>query len=120
MHCTPLRRPASNIAAGCRGTGGPARLPPPRVPAAFAAARATVHVPRAPYARALPGIPTIRMFEAMACGIPIVSAPWQDIEQLFPPGCYVRVVEGAGMKAALRSLLRDRELSNEITRNGLR
>ncbi|HEU0083049.1 MAG TPA: glycosyltransferase [Bradyrhizobium sp.] len=95
-------------------------LPAHRVPAAFAAARTTVHVPRAPYAQSLPGIPTIRMFEAMACGIPVVSAPWQDIEQLFPADCYVRVVDGAGMKAALRALLHDRELSTEISRKGLR
>ena len=26
---------------------------------------------------ALPGIPTIRVFEALACGIPLVSAPWR-------------------------------------------
>ena len=26
--------------------------------------------------RALPGIPTIRLFEALACGIPLVCAPW--------------------------------------------
>jgi spore maturation protein CgeB len=95
-------------------------LPAHRVPAAFAAARATVHVPRAPYARALPGIPTIRMFEGMACGIPIVSAPWEDIEQLFPQGCYLRASDGAAMKQALHSLLSDGELSMEITRKALR
>jgi spore maturation protein CgeB len=95
-------------------------LPAHRVPAAFASARTTVHVPRAPYARSLPGIPTIRMFEAMACGIPVVSAPWQDIEQLFPPDCYLRVRDGTAMKAALRSLLRDRELSAAISQKGLR
>ena len=33
----------------------------------------TVHVPRRPYVEALPGIPTIRAFEALACGIPLVS-----------------------------------------------
>ena len=95
-------------------------LPAHRVPAAFASARSTVHVPRAPYARSLPGIPTIRMFEAMACGIPVVSAPWQDIEQLFPSDCYLRARDGTEMKAALRSLLRDRELSNAISQKGLR
>ena len=43
----------------------------------------TVHVPRRPYVDALPGIPTIRVFEALACGIPLVSAPWRDEEGLF-------------------------------------
>lgn len=50
-------------------------LPAHWAPIAFAGARATVHVPRGPYVRLLPGIPTIRIFEAMACGIPLVSAP---------------------------------------------
>jgi spore maturation protein CgeB len=57
-----------------------------RVPQAFAAAGMTVHIPRRPYTRMLPGIPTIRMFEALACGIPLVSAPWDDCEGLFTPG----------------------------------
>ena len=35
---------------------------------------------------ALPGIPTIRVFEALACGIPLVCAPWDDAEGLFSPG----------------------------------
>ena len=51
----------------------------------FARHRVTVHVPRRPYVEALPGIPTIRVFEALACGIPLVSAPWRDAEGLFTP-----------------------------------
>ena len=57
-----------------------------RVPEVFARHRVTVHVPRRPYVEALPGIPTIRPFEALACGIPLVSAPWDDAEGLFTPG----------------------------------
>ena len=95
-------------------------LPAHRAPAAFAGARATVHVPRGPYARSLPGIPTIRMFEALACGIPIASAPWDDVENLFPPGTYLRAGDGIGMKAALLALLHDRELAAALTRAGLR
>ena len=44
-------------------------------PREFAKARVTVHVPRRPYVRALPGIPTIRPFEALACGIPARLGP---------------------------------------------
>jgi spore maturation protein CgeB len=95
-------------------------LPAHGVPAALGAARVTVHVPRAPYARSLPGIPTIRMFEAMACGIPIVSAPWEDVEQLFPRDAWMRVANGAEMKQALRAVMRDRELSTELKQKGLR
>ncbi|MFL5832873.1 MAG: glycosyltransferase, partial [Solirubrobacterales bacterium] len=57
-----------------------------RVPHVFARHRLTVHVPRRPYVEALPGIPTIRPFEALACGIPLVSSPWDDIEGLFRTG----------------------------------
>ncbi|CCD94293.1 conserved hypothetical protein [Bradyrhizobium sp. ORS 375] len=89
-------------------------LPAHRAPQAFAQARATVHVPRAPYARSLPGIPTIRMFEAMACGIPIVSAPWSDVEALFPEDSYLRAANGADMREALRLLLSVPDVAAEI------
>jgi glycosyltransferase involved in cell wall biosynthesis len=49
-------------------------LPNALVPRTLARFKATVHVPRGPYARALPGIPTIRVFEALACGIPDVTS----------------------------------------------
>jgi spore maturation protein CgeB len=61
-------------------------LPNYEVPEVFGRYRATVHIPRRPYVEALPGIPTIRPFEALACGIPLVCAPWQDVEGLFDPG----------------------------------
>jgi spore maturation protein CgeB len=95
-------------------------LPNQRVPLAFAQARATVHVPRGPYARQLPGIPTIRMFEALACGIPLVSAPWSDDEQLFPSGCYLRVRNCETMKSALSALLNDAGMASSIAHAGLR
>lgn len=52
----------------------------------FAQFKVTIHVPRRPYTQALPGIPTIRLFEALACGIPLIGAPWDDVEGLFTPG----------------------------------
>jgi spore maturation protein CgeB len=90
-----------------------------RVPAAFASARATVHVPRRPYVEALRGIPTIRMFEALACGIPLVSAPWHDDEGLFPAGSYLTAKNADAMVAALSLILRDHDFATELARNGL-
>ncbi|SCB50519.1 Spore maturation protein CgeB [Bradyrhizobium shewense] len=87
---------------------------------AFAGARATVHVPRGPYVRSLPGIPTIRVFEALACGIPLISAPWSDVEGLFPDGAYLQAASGEEMKRALRSVLDDREMSAAMLAAGLR
>jgi spore maturation protein CgeB len=80
----------------------------------------TVHVPRRPYVEALPGIPTIRVFEALASGIPLVSAPWRDSEELFPPGCYLGAANGDEMTAALARLRSDADLRHDLIRNGLK
>jgi spore maturation protein CgeB len=83
-------------------------LPNYRAPEVFARYRVTIHVPRGPYASALPGIPTIRPFEAMACGIPLVSAPWCDSEHLFRPGRdYLRARDGEQMTEQLQFILSD-------------
>jgi spore maturation protein CgeB len=90
-----------------------------RVPAAFAEARVTVHVPRRPYARMLPGIPTIRVFEALACGIPLVSAPWEDSEGLFRPGeDFLVAADGAAMRRHLRALKNDPALGATVAASG--
>jgi spore maturation protein CgeB len=95
-------------------------LPNHRAPRAFAEARATVHVPRGPYAAQLPGIPTIRIFEALACGIPLISAPWRDDEHLFPPGSYLEASCGETMNSALAMVLHDEELAASLAQSGLR
>ena len=77
-------------------------------PAIFASALATVHVPRRYYTDILPGIPTIRMFEALACGIPLVSAPWDDAEHLFRPDTdFLFARDGGEMTAHLLTLAAD-------------
>jgi spore maturation protein CgeB len=86
----------------------------------FARHIATVHVPRRFYTQALPGIPTIRVFEALACGIPLVSAPWNDCERLFRIGeDFLMAGNGAQMSRALRDLKHDGELRATLVRNGL-
>jgi spore maturation protein CgeB len=88
-------------------------------PRVYARHRATVHVPRRPYASALPGIPTIRVFEALACGIPLVSAPWDDAEHLFTPGeDFLFARTGAEMKAQLRAVLHDADLARSLATHG--
>jgi spore maturation protein CgeB len=92
-----------------------------QVPRAFARFHVTVHVPRRPYVEALPGIPTIRPFEAMACGIPLVSAPWDDAEGLFTPGEDFLVAEsGEAMKRHLRDVLNDPDLARRLAERGRR
>jgi spore maturation protein CgeB len=89
-------------------------------PQAFAAHGVTVHVPRRPYVEALPGIPTIRPFEALACGIPLVSAPWDDAENLFTPGTdYLVAADGRQMESHLRDVLHDPALARSLRESGL-
>ena len=91
-----------------------------RAPAAFAAHAVTVHVPRRPYVEALPGIPTIRPFEALACGIPLVSAPWDDVEGLFEPGKdFLVAANGREMERHLDDVVHDPALAGSLREHGL-
>ena len=91
-----------------------------RAPATFAAHGVTVHVPRRPYVEALPGIPTIRPFEALACGIPLVCSPWDDAEGLFTPGAdYLVARDGAEMARHLDDVLHDPALAASLRDHGL-
>lgn len=94
-------------------------LPNHCVPEVFARHRATVHVPRRFYVDRLPGIPTIRMFEALACGVPLVSAPWHDVEGLFRTGeDYLAAPTGEGMAASLHRLMIDDDLAESLRSSG--
>lgn len=96
-------------------------LPNYEAPAVFARHGATVHVPREPYVERLPGIPTIRVFEALACGIPLVSAPWDDAEGLFTPGRdFLTAASGADMTEQLSALLADRQAAERLAGHGRR
>jgi spore maturation protein CgeB len=88
-------------------------------PQVYAESMVTVHVPRRQYSNGLAGIPTIRVFEALACGIPLVCSPWSDEEKLFRPGeDYLIVRDGQEMKAELRWLLRDPRARQQLAENG--
>jgi len=96
-------------------------LPNFKAPEVFAKYRMTVHVPRGPYVRSLPGIPTIRPFEALACGIPLLSSPWNDAEHLFRPGRDFQFVSNKKeMKEWMQKLLSDDALVVEMTSSGLK
>src|SRR5207248_3563663 len=113
----PAAARATLAAAGLDYAGW---LPNYEVPRAFARARVTVHIPRRPYVERLPGIPTIRPFEALACGIPLVCSPWRDIERLFEPGRDFLVARnGAEMKKHLRALLADKKMARDLADYGL-
>ena len=95
-------------------------LPNFEAPRIFAEFKFTVHVPRRPYVKALPGIPTIRPFEALACGIPLICSPWDDAEHLFRPGTdYLVARNGTEMKQQMRAVMNDPQLVAELAGNGI-
>ena len=92
----------------------------PKAPNVFARHQLTVHVPRRFYVEHLPGIPTIRVFEALACGIPLLSAPWSDSEGLFRPGQdFLFAGDGAEMTRCMRAVTEDAELRAGLVQSGL-
>jgi spore maturation protein CgeB len=93
-------------------------LPNHRAPEVFARHRVTVHVPRRPYVDALPGVATIRPFEALACGIPLVSAPWRDVEHLFRRDDFRLARDGREMERELtRALETPRNSALDVVRS---
>ena len=94
-------------------------VPSRAVPEAYAAGRTTLHIPRRAYAESLPGIPTIRVFEAMACGIPLISTPWQDVEGLFRPGDFAVAHTPDEMVEIIRRLTEDEEAAAAQAERGL-
>jgi spore maturation protein CgeB len=67
----------------------------------------------------LRGIPTIRQFEALACGAALVSAAWDDVEGLFTAGKdYLVAANGGEMRRHLRALAEEPELRRELGAHG--
>jgi spore maturation protein CgeB len=105
-------------AAGIRYGGW---IPNYQVPHVLGRHRATVHIPRRPYAETLPGIPTIRVFEALACGVPLVCTKWDDAEQLFTPReDYLVARTPDEMKKHLQAVVGDKSLARQLAEHGLK
>jgi spore maturation protein CgeB len=60
-------------------------LPPSEHPGFYCAQRATLNVTRADMRR-WGWSPSVRLFEAAACGVPVISDRWAGIETVFEPG----------------------------------
>lgn len=94
-------------------------LPNHETPAVFARHRMTVHVPRRQYQEWLPGVPTMSVFEALACGIPLICAPWRDVEGLFEAGAHYLVAEScAQMTRHMRLLAHDPSAAKALAEAG--
>jgi len=95
-------------------------LPNLYAPYAYARSQLALHVPRRQYANGLSGVPTIRVFEALACGAPLLCSPWTDVEGLFRAGRdYLVVPDGEAMQAEVARLLADQEARRQMTESGL-
>ena len=95
-------------------------LPNLYAPQMYARSKISLHVPRRFYANGLSGVPTIRVFEALASGSPLVCAPWSDAEGLFRPGQdYVCVPDSNAMLSEIRNLLRDDRARQQLAASGL-
>jgi|SRR5579859_2472374 len=60
-------------------------MPPPLHPAFFCSSRATLNVTRGAMAK-YGFCPSGRLFEAAACGVPVLSDVWEGLETFFTPG----------------------------------
>ncbi len=69
-------------------------LPPADHAAFYNAQQLTLNVTRADMVRA-GWSPSVRLFEAAACGVPVVSDWWQGLEAFFTPGLEILVARSA-------------------------
>jgi spore maturation protein CgeB len=70
-------------------------LPPAEHAAFYAAQRFTVNVTRADMVAA-GWSPSVRLFEAAACAVPVISDPWPGLETFFVPGSEIVIAERSG------------------------
>lgn len=76
-------------------------LPPAGHPAFYAAQRFTLDITRADMPAA-GWSPSVRLFEAAACGVPAVADPWTGLGAFFEPGAEIVVADhGDDVRRAL-------------------
>ena len=77
-------------------------MPPPEHAAFFSSSRLTLNVTRASMA-SYGYCPSGRLFEAAACGVPLVSDAWEGLDNFFVPGEEILLAKNAeDVMAALR------------------
>lgn len=67
-------------------------LPPPQHREFYSSQRFTLNLTRREM-KAAGYSPSVRLFEAAACGVPIISDPWTGLDNFFRPGSEILVVE---------------------------
>jgi spore maturation protein CgeB len=69
-------------------------VPPADHPGFYAAQRFTLNVTRVQM-REAGWSPSVRLFEAAACGVPVISDRWEGLDQIFTPGEEILVADSA-------------------------
>ena len=69
-------------------------VPPPEHPAFYSSSKLTLSVTRGAMAK-MGYCPSGRLFEAAACGTPVISDDWEGLEHFFEPGREILVASGA-------------------------
>jgi len=69
-------------------------VPPPEHPAFYSSSKLTLSVTRGAMAK-MGYCPSGRLFEAAACGTPVISDDWQGLEHFFEPGREILVASAA-------------------------
>jgi spore maturation protein CgeB len=81
-------------------------VPPPEHPAFYSSSRLTLNVTRRAMAR-MGYCPSGRLFEAAACGAPVLSDEWEGLDRFFAPGEEVLVARTAVDAVAALALPRE-------------
>lgn len=89
------------------------------IPSVLATGRFTVNVPWRMAEAGLPYTPAIRILEALACRIPVVTAPWDECDRMFTPGVDLLVAhDGIEVKHRLAALQSDPDLLRVMADQG--
>lgn len=78
-------------------------VPPPDHPAFYSSSRLTLNVTRGAMAR-MGYCPSGRLFEAAACGVPVLSDSWEGLDRFFEPGKEILVAASPEEAVAALSL----------------
>jgi spore maturation protein CgeB len=86
-------------------------LPPREHPAFYSASRFTLNVTRADMIAA-GWSPSVRLFEAAACAVPVISDRWDGLADLFSPGAEIFLADDAGEVVELLRTVSDADAAS--------
>ena len=81
-------------------------VPPPEHPAFYSSARLTLNITRRAMAE-MGFCPSGRLFEAAACGVPILSDEWEGLDRFFEPGVEILIARTTDDAVAALDLTSD-------------